>query len=143
MRSKRLVQSTHAFGQPSALDDQHKILVDVRSHYESTASTPEEEHYTFSYTVTITNQGDSAVTILGRHWYITDANGLLREVHGAGVVGEQPHLQPGESFQYSSGIILETPVGSMQGFYHILSERGDNFETEIPAFSLAKPDMVH
>ncbi|NJD08509.1 MAG: Co2+/Mg2+ efflux protein ApaG, partial [Methylococcaceae bacterium] len=81
--------------------------------------------------------------LLGRHWIITDANGKVQEVHGEGVVGEQPHLEPGESFRYTSAAMIETPVGFMQGEYRMLTDEGEPFDAEIPAFTLAVPRTLH
>ena len=144
MATKRFASSTHAFEDGSTSCQQEQtIVVDIRCTYDADSSSVEAERYAFSYTVTITNHSKLSTTLVGRHWTITDAQNRVREVHGAGVVGEQPSLRPGESFQYTSGVILETPVGSMNGYFHMLSESGTPFEAEIPAFSLAKPDMVH
>ena len=97
----------------------------------------------FAYTITIANMGDVAAKLLSRHWVITDANGKVQEVSGDGVVGEQPHLGPGESFRYSSGAVLETPVGAMQGSYRMEADNGTNFDAPIPPFTLAVPGVLH
>src|SRR5437879_12425935 len=92
----------------------HKIRVDVETSYLDEQSNPKERRYVFSYTITIRNEGRVPAKLLTRHWIITDADGKVQEVRGEGVVGEQPHLKPGQGFRYSSGAVLETPVGSMQ-----------------------------
>ena len=104
-------------------DDQNFIEVDVETSYLEDQSSPDMNRYVFSYTITIRNEGQLPAKLLTRHWIINDANGHTQEVHGEGVVGEQPYLKPGESFQYTSGTVIETPVGSMEGSY--LMERND------------------
>ena len=121
----------------------YRISVAVNSSYIAEQSQPTTNRYVFSYQVTIENQGDEAAKLINRHWIITDANGQVQEVRGAGVVGEQPHLKPGESFQYASGTVLETPIGSMHGSYEMLADNGTRFDAEIPAFSLAVPNSLH
>lgn len=124
-------------------DPRHKISVDVSTSYVDEQSRPEESRYVFSYTITIRNDGDVAAKLLTRHWVITDANGKVQEVRGDGVVGEQPHLQPGQGFRYSSGAILETPVGSMQGSYQMVGDDGYRFDAPIAPFRLAVPGLLH
>ena len=97
----------------------------------------------FSYTITIRNEGEVPAKLLTRHWVITDANGRSQEVRGDGVVGEQPYLKPGQGFRYSSGAVLETPVGAMQGSYQMVADDGATFDAAIPAFRLAIPGMLH
>ena len=121
----------------------HNITVEVETDYIEGQSEPENERYVFSYTITIRNEGAEAAQLLSRHWLITDANGNIQEVKGEGVVGEQPHLKPGEGFQYTSGAMITTPVGSMQGTYQMVTDNGDEFDTEIPAFTLAIPRTLH
>jgi ApaG protein len=99
--------------------------------------------FVFAYTITIRNEGNQSAKLLTRHWIINDANGNVQEVHGEGVVGEQPYLKPGESFQYTSGTVIETPVGSMEGSYQMLSEDGTPFDADIPAFTLSLPNKLH
>ena len=106
-------------------------------------SNPERDRYVFAYTVRVQNQGNIAAKLLSRHWIITDANGKVEEVRGEGVVGEQPYLQPGEGFQYTSGAILETAVGSMKGSYQMLADDGVTFDAEIPPFVLSIPRTLH
>jgi len=97
----------------------------------------------FAYTITIRNEGEVPAKLLTRHWIITDANGRVQEVRGDGVVGEQPYLKPGQGFRYSSGAVLETPVGTMQGSYQMITDDGAKFDAAIPAFRLAMPGMLH
>jgi ApaG protein len=119
------------------------IRVDVETAYVAAQSDPDENRFVFSYTITIHNYGTVPAKLLTRHWVITDANGKVQEVRGDGVVGEQPHIQPGEGFQYSSGAVLETPVGTMQGDYQMLSDQGERFDAPIAPFRLAVPGMLH
>lgn len=106
-------------------------------------SDPEENRYVFAYTITISNQGATPARLLSRHWVITDANGKVQEVRGDGVVGEQPRLEPGQAFRYTSAAMIETPVGVMQGEYQMISDAGEYFDAEIPAFTLAMPRILH
>jgi ApaG protein len=124
-------------------EKEHNITVEVETDYIEGQSEPENERYVFSYTITIRNEGGEAAQLLSRHWLITDANGNIQEVTGEGVVGEQPHLKPGEGFQYTSGAMITTPVGSMQGTYQMITDNGDEFDTEIPVFTLAIPRTLH
>ncbi len=124
------------------LDGTH-IEVDVETNYIKEQSAPEENRYVFAYTVTIHNAGKIAAKLLTRPWIINDANGNVQEVHGEGVVGEQPYLIPGDSFEYTSGTVLETPVGSMQGSYQMVTDNGQAFDAEIPAFTLSLPHTLH
>ena len=119
------------------------IRIDVVTDYVDEQSEPDADRYVFAYTITIVNNGNVAATLLSRHWVITDANGKVQEVSGDGVVGEQPHLKPGEEFRYSSGAVLETPVGAMQGLYRMESEGGINFDAPIAPFTLAVPGLLH
>jgi ApaG protein len=97
----------------------------------------------FAYTITITNTGEVSAQLLSRHWIITDANNLVQEVKGQGVVGAQPKLKPGESFEYSSGSVLTTPVGTMRGAYQMVAEDGTRFDATIPEFTLSAPRVLH
>ena len=121
----------------------HKIRVDVDTAYLEEQSDPKERRYVFSYTITIRNEGSVPARLLTRHWIITDSNGKVQEVRGEGVVGEQPYLKPGQGFRYSSGAVLETPVGAMQGSYQMVSDDGDHFDAPIAAFRLAMPGLLH
>ncbi len=123
--------------------DKHQIQIDVRTSYLPGQSEPGQNRYVFAYTVTITNAGSVPARLVTRHWIITDANEQKREVHGEGVVGEQPYLLPGTSFQYTSGTILETPVGTMQGSYQMIADDGTAFDAEIPSFTLSIPRTLH
>ena len=119
------------------------IRVSVETSYLPEQSDPGGERYVFSYTFTIQNEGAEPAKLLRRHWIITDANGKVQEVRGDGVVGEQPHLQPGQGFRDSSGAILETPVGTMQGSYQMVTDEGRNFDAPIAPFRLAMPGILH
>lgn len=121
----------------------HGIRVDVVTSYVEEQSNPGDGRFVFSYTITIRNEGDVPAKLLTRHWIITDANGKVQEVNGEGVVGEQPYLQPGEGFRYSSGAILETPVGAMQGSYRMVADDGQHFDAPIAPFRLAMPGLLH
>ena len=120
-----------------------QINVDVDTLYIESESSPINSQYVFAYTITITNTGTEAAKLMTRHWVITDANGHIEEVRGDGVVGEQPHLKPGEGFQYTSGAVLKTPVGTMSGSYQMVTDSGSNFDAEIPEFILSSPRTLH
>jgi ApaG protein len=124
-------------------ENEYEIRIKVATNYVDDQSEPDVGRYVFAYTITIENLGELPARLLSRHWVITDANGKVQEVTGDGVVGEQPHLNPGESFRYSSGAVLETPVGAMQGSYHMEADNGTNFEAPIPPFTLAVPGVLH
>ena len=124
-------------------NDKHQIQIDVRTVYLPGQSAPDQNRYVFAYTITITNAGSIPARLVTRHWIITDANDQTREVRGEGVVGEQPYLLPGTSFQYTSGTILETPVGTMRGSYQMLADDGTEFDAEIPVFTLSIPRTLH
>ena len=119
------------------------IRIQVVTDYVDEQSEPEADRYVFSYTITISNIGELPARLISRHWVITDANGKVQEVTGDGVVGEQPHLNPGEEFRYSSGAVLETPVGAMQGLYRMEADNGVNFDAPIAPFTLAVPGVLH
>jgi ApaG protein len=121
----------------------YNIVVHVETQYIEPESRPEQNFYVFAYHITISNQGDIPAKLLTRHWIITDSNGRVQEVKGDGVIGKQPHLKPKESFSYTSGTMMETPVGTMEGSYQMLADDGQNFDAEIPAFVLALPNMLH
>jgi ApaG protein len=118
------------------------IRVEVETTYLDEQSDPKQQRYVFSYTITIRNEGRVSARLLTRHWIITDANGKVQEVRGDGVVGEQPYLKPGQGFRYSSGAVLETPVGAMQGSYEMVTDAGAHFDAPIPVFRLAMPGIV-
>jgi len=117
------------------------IVVSVELTYLETRSSPDSSQYFWAYRVVIENQGRETVRLLSRHWMITNARGELTEVKGPGVVGEQPVLKPGESFEYTSGAPLDTPSGMMGGAYEMESEVGEHFDIEIPTFSLDRPNQ--
>jgi ApaG protein len=121
----------------------YEFSVQVVPRYLPEQSDPDESRYLFAYTVTIRNTGDVAAQLLSRHWIITDGDGQVEEVRGPGVVGEQPMLQPGQAFQYTSGCPLATPVGSMHGSYQCIAEDGTAFEATIPEFVLSAPRALH
>ena len=120
-----------------------EIRIHVATSYVDDQSEPDDSRYVFAYTITISNEGDAPARLLSRHWIITDANGKVQEVTGDGVVGEQPRLNPGERFRYSSGAVLETPVGAMQGLYRMEADNGANFDAPIAPFTLAVPGVLH
>lgn len=121
----------------------YAIEVQVETDYIQEQSIPEKNRYVFAYTITITNIGSMPAKLLRRHWIITDANNKIQEVHGDGVIGEQPHLKPGQSFRYTSGTMLETPVGCMEGTYNMIADDELEFDAAIPIFSLATPHTLH
>jgi len=115
----------------------------VATQYMPEQSDPDAERYFFAYTITVTNSGSAAAQLISRHWVITDAAGKVEEVRGLGVVGHQPLLKPGESFEYTSGCPLATPVGTMHGSYQMVAEDGTRFEALVPEFVLAMPRTLH
>jgi ApaG protein len=115
------------------------IRVRVQSLYLPDQSSPRHDRYVFAYTITISNEGASSAQLRTRHWIITDGRGSIEEVRGDGVVGEQPRLAPGQTFQYTSGCVLTTPIGTMQGSYRFFRDDGSSFDAEIAPFSLASP----
>ena len=119
------------------------IHIQVVTDYVDEQSEPDSDRYVFAYTITISNNGNVAAKLLSRHWVITDANGKVQEVQGDGVVGEQPHIKPGDEFRYSSGAVLETPVGAMQGMYRMQADGGASFDAPIAPFTLAVPGLLH
>jgi ApaG protein len=124
-------------------DHEGRIRVEVETSFISAQSDPARDRYVFAYTITIENIGKIAAQLLARHWIITDASGHVQEVKGDGVVGEQPHLEPGDSFRYTSGAVLDTPVGTMQGTYHMITDEGTRFEAPIEVFRLSVPNVLH
>lgn len=124
-------------------DKTHNIKVKVQPSYIKEQSDPQNNHYVFSYTVTINNTGDVAAKLLTRHWIITDGDGVVQEVKGDGVIGEQPRLQPGEGFEYTSGTFMNTPVGAMHGTYQMITDDGVKFDAIIPSFTLSVPNSLH
>lgn len=122
---------------------EQSIRVEVQTDYIEAQSQPDANRYVFAYTITIYNEGTLNAKLLTRHWLITDANGKVQEVRGEGVVGEQPELSPGESYQYTSGTMIETQVGTMGGSYQMVDENGNLFDAEIPEFVLSVPRTLH
>jgi len=125
------------------MSKKHCIQIDAVSRYLESQSAPEAGRYVFSYTITIVNTGSLPARLLSRHWVITDSDGKVQEVRGDGVVGEQPHLVPGQSFRYTSAAMIETPLGTMRGEYQMISDDGQQFDAEIAPFVLAIPRVLH
>jgi ApaG protein len=121
----------------------YDVTVAVKSAYLAEQSDPARSHYVFAYTITITNSGAVAAQLVSRHWIITDAEQQVQEVKGLGVVGQQPLLQPGESFEYTSGTSLPTAMGTMRGTYQMVAGDGKTFDAEIPLFTLSMPRVLH
>jgi len=119
------------------------IKVSVETFYIEAQSEPEKEKFLFAYTITVKNHSLCSAKLLSRFWLITDANGKEVEVEGEGVVGEQPSISPGESYTYTSGAQLDTPVGTMQGYYKMRNEFGTEFEAPIDVFRLSTPNILH
>jgi ApaG protein len=122
---------------------QYRISVRARSTYVPEQSDEDGGRFVFAYTITITNTGTVAARLVSRHWIITDSDNRVQEVRGMGVVGEQPTLQPQESFEYTSGTAIATPVGTMRGSYQMLAEDGTSFDAPIPEFTLSIPRVLH
>jgi ApaG protein len=121
----------------------YSIDIAVATQFLDEQSAPDENRYAFAYTIRIRNAGELPARLMTRHWIITDANGKVQEVRGDGVVGEQPWLRPGEQFEYTSGAVLETNVGTMRGSYAWVSDDGTHFDAPIPAFTLSVPRTLH
>ena len=121
----------------------YEVTVEPVVRFLADQSDPAKDQFVFTYTITITNTGDIAAQLLGRHWIITDADHKVQEVRGLGVVGQQPLLQPGESFEYTSGASIPTSVGTMQGSYQMLAADGKTFDAPIPPFTLSVPRTLH
>jgi ApaG protein len=124
-------------------ESHYEIRVHSSTQYVEEQSDPDAGRYVFAYTITIENTGGIAAQLLSRRWLITDASGKVQEVQGAGVVGEQPVIEPGSSYRYTSAAMLETPVGSMQGSYEMLARDGVRFDADIPVFTLSVPRLLH
>ena len=124
-------------------DNKYRIEVSPMPQFIPEQSDPENDRYIFAYTITIRNIGEVPAQLVSRHWIITDGNNEIQEVRGLGVVGKQPLLQPGESFQYTSGSSLTTPIGTMKGTYQMVAEDGTRFEAQIPEFTLSVPRVLH
>lgn len=121
----------------------YRIRVEAVAEYIAEQSAPDDDRFVFAYHITIRNTGEVPAQLISRHWVITDSNNKVQEVRGQGVIGEQPRIAPGEEFRYSSGCVLETPVGTMQGSYQMAAADGHCFDAEIPAFVLAMPRTLH
>lgn len=124
-------------------DTQHAINIAAKVNFLPDQSDEADNRFVFSYTITITNAGDSPIKLLSRHWIITDAHHNVQEVRGQGVVGEQPVLKPRQSFEYTSGTVLSTQVGTMSGSYRMVTEDGTEFDASIPQFVLSVPRVLH
>jgi ApaG protein len=122
---------------------QYDIRVHVKTEYLPSESDEDNNRFVFAYTISVENHGEQAAKLLSRHWIITDAESRVQEVKGKGVIGEQPHLKEGESFSYTSGTMIETQVGSMQGTYQMIADDGHKFDAEIKPFTLAIPGVLH
>jgi ApaG protein len=125
------------------MNEKNKIIVEATPYFIDAQSFPNEGRYVFAYTIAITNAGAVPAKLMSRHWLITDSNGKIQEVRGDGVIGEQPYLKPGETFRYTSGAMIETPVGTMQGTYTLRTDDGDYFNAPIPQFTLSIPRTLH
>ena len=121
----------------------YDITVAVKSAYLADQSDPSRNQFVFAYTITITNAGAISAQLISRHWIITDSEHQVQEIKGPGVVGQQPKLQPGESFEYTSGTSLPTAVGTMRGTYQMIAEDGRTFDADIPLFTLSVPRVLH
>src|SRR3954468_3921386 len=128
---------------PMAEQKQYEVAVSAQTQYLADQSDEANSRYVFAYTITIRNAGSVAAQLISRHWVITDSQGLVQEVRGLGVVGAQPLLQPGESYEYTSGASIATPVGTMRGTYQMVAEDGTRFEAPIPEFTLSVPRVLH
>jgi ApaG protein len=126
-----------------AQEKHYEIAVSAATQYLADQSDESAGRYVFAYTITIRNSGQVAAQLISRHWLITDAQGLVQEVRGLGVIGAQPLLKPGESFEYTSGTSIATPVGTMRGSYQMVAEDGARFEASIPEFTLSIPRVLH
>jgi ApaG protein len=128
---------------PMAAENKYEVSVSSQTQYVPEQSDEEKSRYVFAYTITIRNLGSLPAQLISRHWIITDARNRVQEVRGLGVVGAQPLLKPGESFEYSSGTAIGTPVGTMRGSYQMVAEDGTQFDASIPEFTLSVPRVLH
>ena len=126
-----------------AQEKRYEITIGTTTQYLADQSDETADKYVFAYTITIRNSGNSGAQLISRHWVITDARGQVQEVRGLGVVGAQPLLRPGESFEYTSGTSIATAVGTMRGSYQMVGEDGTRFEAPIPEFTLSVPRVLH
>lgn len=125
------------------MSSSNQIDIEVQARFLPEQSAPEQQRYVFAYTVRLHNAGDQAAQLISRHWIITDGNEQVREVRGEGVVGEQPMMQPGADYEYTSGAVLETETGTMHGSYQMRAADGTQFDAPIPAFLLSIPRVLH
>jgi len=125
------------------MSPRHNIQVSVETEFLADQSDVDNQRWVFAYHITIRNEGTVSARLLTRHWVITDGEERVQEVHGEGVIGEQPHIAPGQAFSYTSGAILETEVGSMRGSYQMIGEDGTHFDAQVPMFTLAVPHALH
>lgn len=121
----------------------YEIVVKAEAQYLADQSSEDDERFVFAYRISLTNTGTVPAQLISRHWLITDSQRRVQEVRGLGVVGEQPLLQPGESYEYTSGASIATPVGTMRGSYHMVAEDGTHFDAPIPEFILSVPRVLH
>ena len=126
-----------------SIETPYAIGIDIATQYLDEESAPDQSRYVFAYTIRIENRGSQPARLLNRHWVMTDEDGHVEEVHGEGVVGEQPRLRPGEDFEYSSGVVLPTSLGTMKGSYELQADDGTVFKADIPAFTLSTPRTLH
>jgi ApaG protein len=132
-----------AVAQEKDLRENYSVTVSAKTQYLPEQSDEAASRYVFAYTISIRNEGSVAAQLISRHWIISDAQGLVQEVRGMGVVGAQPVLQPGQSYEYTSGTSIGTPVGTMRGSYQMLADDGTRFEAPIPEFTLSVPRVLH
>ena len=143
MKETDIVSSSTDDLKNKASTDECGVEISTRTKYLEMQSEPGKNSYAFSYTITITNHRSEPVKLLNRHWIITDQNNKVEEVTGKGVVGQQPLIQPGDSFEYSSGTIIGSEIGDMRGSYTMETASGEQFEAPVPLFVLAIPNMIH
>jgi len=139
----RIAMAARVYNARMSGEKQYDVTVSAATRYLADQSDEDAGRYVFAYTITIRNAGRVAAQLLSRHWVITDAQGLVQEVRGLGVVGAQPKLKPGESFEYTSGTSIATPVGTMRGEYQMVAEDGTRFDAPIPEFTLSVPRVLH
>ena len=129
--------------EPAASAETRGVKIDVVPRFVSEQSEPDNQRWLFAYRITISNTGDEPVQLVSRHWIITNGNGIVQNVQGAGVVGQQPRMRPGEGFQYVSACPLDTAVGTMHGTYQMITDGGEEFDAEVPMFVLADPQALN